>query len=48
MEAISIEEEAVEQWMAVNRGQLAFGTSVGVSNLSGALAEFRKGAIDSL
>jgi hypothetical protein len=46
MEAISSEEETVEKWMTVNRSQLGFRTSIGVSDLSEALAEFRKGAMD--
>jgi hypothetical protein len=43
MADISSEEEIVQKWMAVNGAQQTFRTSVGVSDLSGALAEFRKG-----
>ena len=40
---ISSQEETVEKWMAVNGAQQTFRTSVGVSDLNGALADFRKG-----
>lgn len=47
MEAISSGEETVEKWMVVNRSQLGFRTSVGVSELNGAFGDFRKGMLRS-
>jgi hypothetical protein len=48
MSDISSEEEIVEKWVAVNRAQVGFRTSVGVGELTEALADFRKGMIESL
>jgi hypothetical protein len=45
MEAIATEEQIVEKWMTVNRSQMAFRTSIGVSDLNEAASEFRGGAI---
>lgn len=43
MREISSQEEEVEKWMAVNGAQQTFRTSMAVSDLNGALEEFRKG-----